>query len=215
MTPTSVVGSGVIGITPTDGRDLSVLLDVAANSGLRAVMIRDSALSQLQLHALVSDFIDRFEDGMILHAKTPGAINVAQRWGLGLHLSSTMSAVSVRSVFSGCLSMSCHGLESLRAAEGEGCDFALLSPVYAPLSKPSQRDCLGLTELRRLSQMVTIPVVALGGITPDRVVDCLSLGASAVAGIGGVFAPGGVAEVADACKQMRSAANTAMKLVPR
>jgi thiamine-phosphate pyrophosphorylase len=78
---------------------------------------------------------------------------------------------------------SCHSREELLRAQGEGADYAYLSPVFAPLSKQDERPPLGLDGFSRMVAGLTIPVLALGGVTAERIPECLAAGAAGVAGI--------------------------------
>lgn len=82
---------------------------------------------------------------------------------------------------------SCHDRPGLMEAERAGADWAWLSPVYSPLSKSTSSTPLGLDGFRRAVGQIGIPVVALGGITPERVPACGLAGATAVAVMGAVF----------------------------
>jgi thiamine-phosphate pyrophosphorylase len=81
------------------------------------------------------------------------------------------------------IGVSCHSLEDVLLAEKEGADYVLFGPVFAPLSKTSDLAARGLDELRRVSLAVTIPVLALGGITNANAAACVEAGAAGVAGI--------------------------------
>ncbi len=81
------------------------------------------------------------------------------------------------------LGASCHTLEELAAAESEGATYAVLGPVFAPLSKASALTPLGLDALALASKRVSIPVLALGGITHHNAESCIASGAQGVAGI--------------------------------
>jgi thiamine monophosphate synthase len=70
----------------------------------------------------------------------------------------------------------------LRAGD-EGADYAVLAPIFAPLSKPSSRPPLGLEALRAVASRSSIPVLALGGITRENAPLCVEAGAAGVAGI--------------------------------
>ncbi len=82
------------------------------------------------------------------------------------------------------IGVSCHNRADLERAQAAGADYAYLSPVFAPLSKAGTRQPLGLDGFERLVRGLTIPVLALGGVTPARLDDCLAAGAAGIAGIG-------------------------------
>lgn len=79
--------------------------------------------------------------------------------------------------------VSCHTREELEHAQAEGADYAYLAPVFTPLSKVESLPPLGLDGFARIIQGLTIPVLALGGITADRIDACVAAGAAGVAGI--------------------------------
>jgi len=81
---------------------------------------------------------------------------------------------------------SAHDAEEAGQSARDGADFVLLGPVYPTASHPD-RPALGLDELRRAAETAGIPVLAIGGITPERVPDVLAAGAYGVAVLGGVW----------------------------
>jgi thiamine-phosphate pyrophosphorylase len=81
------------------------------------------------------------------------------------------------------IGVSCHFIEDVLRAEAEGADYVLFGPVFAPISKTSDLAPRGLEELARVSRVVKIPVLALGGITWDNAPACVDAGAAGVAGI--------------------------------
>lgn len=78
---------------------------------------------------------------------------------------------------------SCHSLpEVLRAAE-EGADAVTLGPVYETPSKAPFGPPLGLEVLRQACRLSPIPVLALGGITRERLAEVRAAGAAGAAAI--------------------------------
>ncbi len=79
--------------------------------------------------------------------------------------------------------VSCHSLAEAQAAESAGADYLLLGPIFSTPSKLQYGPPLGLATLRRITSEVSIPVIALGGISADRVIACRENGAAGIAAI--------------------------------
>ncbi|MEW6441420.1 MAG: thiamine phosphate synthase [bacterium] len=87
---------------------------------------------------------------------------------------------------------SAHSLAEAKECEVAGADFVAFSPVYSTASKPGYGPAAGPKRLREVAREVAIPVLALAGITPERVAECLRAGAHGVAVMSGLMWPDGV-----------------------
>ncbi len=96
---------------------------------------------------------------------------------------------------------SVHDVDGAERAAAEGADFVIAGNVYETGSKPGQAG-RGLEFVRWLAQRCPLPVVAIGGITPERVPEVLRAGAWGVAVISGIL---GDAKPAEAARRYREA----------
>jgi len=68
------------------------------------------------------------------------------------------------------------------AADGDAVDYLIFGTVFESRSKPD-RVAAGLRELTAVADATRIPVLAIGGMTSDRIADVMRAGAAGVAGI--------------------------------
>jgi thiamine-phosphate pyrophosphorylase len=95
---------------------------------------------------------------------------------------------------------SVHNLAEADAARTEGADYLVVGPVFATASHPG-RAPLGLERLQAIASAVDgLPVIAIGGITADRVREVRNSGAYGVAAIRALWDD---VEPAEAARRMR------------
>lgn len=82
----------------------------------------------------------------------------------------------------GLLGFSVHSPEAAKAAEKLGADYVLAGTVFETSSHPGQKPG-GLDHLKAICQATTIPVIAIGGITPENAKSCIQAGAYGVAAL--------------------------------
>jgi thiamine-phosphate pyrophosphorylase len=70
--------------------------------------------------------------------------------------------------------------EQAIAADAEGADYVAVGPIFPTATKP-QDHVVGCDTLRQIAAHVKLPLVAIGGITPDNARDVLAAGAQALA----------------------------------
>lgn len=143
------------------------------------VQIREGALSTRELVRLVRKVMSRAR--VLVNDRTDVAIACG---AAGVHLrSGSVAPELVRQIAPPgfLISVACHNAEDVRNATGA--DYAILAPVFHPLSKPDRREPWGLGALAEIAEISPVPVIALGGVTTSNMAQCLEAGAVGVAGI--------------------------------
>jgi thiamine-phosphate diphosphorylase len=85
-----------------------------------------------------------------------------------------------------CIGASVHGSERARVAQDEGANYLVVGTVFATPSHPD-RPGEGVELLERVGRASELPLVAIGGISPERVHSVRRAGAHGVAVRGGVW----------------------------
>jgi thiamine-phosphate pyrophosphorylase len=80
---------------------------------------------------------------------------------------------------------SVHSYGSRRRAEAAGASFVVAGPVYDPGSKPGHGH--GLEAFSAIVAAARVPVLAVGGISAQRIKACMAAGADGVAVVSGVL----------------------------
>lgn len=109
---------------------------------------------------------------------------LAQPYGLrGIHLNARRSTVP--DGWQGHVSRSCHSLEEVKRYK-DACDYVFLSPIFDSVSKQGYASAFTDETLREASKdgIIDHKVVALGGVTPDKIdyLQQLNFGGAAMLG---------------------------------
>jgi thiamine-phosphate pyrophosphorylase len=154
----------------------------AVADGVDAIQVREKDLPSRDLADLVRRVLD-----LGARVLVNSRVDVALACGAhGVHLPADSIAPSEwRTIVPRgfLIGVSTHSVEEVRRAESEGADFVVFSPVFEPLSKAAYGPPQGLARLAEAVAAVTIPVLALGGVTEENAGECLAVGAAGVAGI--------------------------------
>ena len=104
----------------------------------------------------------------------------------GIHINKNI--VKYPESYQGFKTRSCHSLEEVMLYKDDF-DYVFLSPIFDSISKQGYKSAFTQEELRKASQegIIDEKVVALGGVTYDRIPLLKDLGFGGAAMMGGVF----------------------------
>ena len=166
--------------------ELTFLIEFAERAvaaGVDIVQIREPDLSARDL-LFLADAIRKLAcksgAGVLINDRA----DIAACAAAGVHLTTrSLTAEVVRKAFGPDLmiGVSTHSFEEAKAAERGGADFIVFGPVFETASKKQYGEPVGLEALRTVATDLSIPVLALGGITPANFCEALEAGAKGVA----------------------------------
>jgi len=166
--------------------DLPHRIRAAVGAGVDLVQIREKDLATRDLTALVQQAVEAAQ-GSSTRIVVNDRLDVALALdAAGVHLGrQSLPPEAVRRIVpKGFLvGVSCHSLREAKAAQAAAADYIVFGPVFETASKRQYGPPVGLAQLRDAAAKISIPVLALGGITLERVKPCLDAGASGIAGI--------------------------------
>jgi thiamine-phosphate pyrophosphorylase len=162
------------------------LVRAAVAAGIDLIQIREKQLTARVLFELArsaAEIVRGSETKLLINDRGDIA---AAAGAHGVHLTtSSLPSRVVRQTFGDefLIGVSTHSLEEAQLARDSGADFAVFGPIFETPSK-KYGAAKGIDELTNLtSALRSFPVLALGGITEDRIPDCIVAGASGVAAI--------------------------------
>ncbi len=183
-------------------RRLLAKISEASCAGVDYIQLRERGLTIQQLELLAREAVGCVQ-GTTAKLLINSRVDVAIAAGAnGVHLrSNDIAASEARAIWSkstgrtDCvIGVSCHSLQAVLSAEGNGADFVVFGPVFGKLGR--EESAVGVEPLRAVTQRgrtpdkkveagqsLGMPVLALGGVTPENARGCIEAGAAGIAGI--------------------------------
>ena len=159
-----------------------------SHHGTQALLLqlRARTLTTTQRRDLASILLEALPDGVTLVVNSD--LEVAQATGTGLHLSAERLAGTPSRPISRTrlLGASCHTAEDLARAETLDCDYAILGPVAPTATHPGARP-LGWDAFAVLREPASLPIYAIGGLSPADLPAARAHGAQGIAAIRAFF----------------------------
>lgn len=148
--------------------------------GLETFHVRKPFFSKKEMEDYLRKFPTVYYSKMILHSH----YELCDLFGLkGKHKRGTHKAWDQNYV-----TAACHSLSALTSCKNKGLDYVFLSPIFDSISKEGYRKGFNRDALKKtLNQKLGIDVMALGGITKDKVEMCMKMGFDGVAVLGSIW----------------------------
>jgi thiamine-phosphate pyrophosphorylase len=170
------------------GRQLEEVVSLAIDGGVNAVQLREKDVPARELYdlAITLRAVTRGRALLLINDR----LDVALASGAdGVHLPERgLPLPKARSVAGeSCLvGRSVHSIDASVVAERDGADYLIAGNVFETASKPGA-PATSVALIREVADIVRLPVVAIGGITADRISDVIAAGADGVAVIGALL----------------------------
>jgi thiamine-phosphate pyrophosphorylase len=179
--------------TPNAEANLARRIEEAVQAGVDWVQIREKDLPARNLTDLTRAAIDASERAAAGRARVLVNDRLDVAWAAaaaGVHAGE--SSLPIRELAEArrrlgredfLVGASCHSLKGVAEAAEDGADYVFFGPVFATPSKASFGAPQGLAKLAQACQAVSIPVIAIGGITLENAGACGEAGAAGIAAI--------------------------------
>lgn len=182
--------------------DLVRIVREAVSGGVNMVQVRAHELSPESLRELALAVVNEVgEDAIVIVNGSPGIAESSGAAGVHLRENSPLDRSLLRPETM--VGQSAHSLKAALAAEAASADYIVLGTVFPSASHPG--DATGGTKLvQEVSSKVSVPIIAIGGITVENAADVMVAGASGIAVISAII---GAPNPLDAARVLARAIN--------
>ena len=186
--------------TQTGGRDLIAVVSECLEAGLRAVQVREKDLSTADLARLCRALrAETWRRGALLIVNDRVDVALAVGADGVQRTTASLPITDIRQIAGTRLKIgaSVHSLPEAAAAVEAGADWLIFGPIFDTPSQRAYGPPQGVAALQRLVGEVgqKLPVLAIGGITPERAWDARLAGAFGVAVISAILGAASPGEV--------------------
>jgi thiamine-phosphate pyrophosphorylase len=182
---------GLYAITQTDNKSIATILrevEQVLSGGAVVVQYRDK--QPLDAHLLASELVKlchQYHAPLLINDDVELALQVAAD---GVHLGKEDGAVAharQRLGNDAIIGVSCYNsVDRAIEAQRDGADYVAFGRFFTSSSKPLAAPA-EINTLHEAKRVLTVPIVAIGGILPDNGGQLLDAGADLLAVIGGLF----------------------------
>lgn len=150
-------------------------------NGLKRLHLRKPDAKTADIESLLQQIPTAYHDRIALHDGHELAL--AYPIG-GIHLNTRHPEAPCG--FKGRISRSCHSLDEVNRYK-DMCDYVFLSPIFDSISKSGYASAFDAERLRAAGRLIDSRVIALGGISLNRIDEAKNLGFGGVALLGDIW----------------------------
>lgn len=181
----------IVDASVTPRRELAALTKDVIQGGAAIIQYRDKTATPNKLRETAAEILLICQAAgipLLLNDHPTKCLDIGAD---GVHLGQEdMNIASARALLGPGLIVgaSCYNdLELALQAERDGASYVAFGAIYSSATKPSAPPA-SLNTLSRAKQTISVPLVAIGGITPDNGAAVVSAGADMIAAISGLTA---------------------------
>jgi thiamine-phosphate pyrophosphorylase len=170
-----------------DFQHILLLIEAAVTAKIDLIQVREKDLTTKVLYELVTrdaGFTRRSATKLLVNDRADVAASAGAN---GVHLTThSLPPAVVRQSFGNdfLIGVSTHSLHEAQAAHDDKADFVVFGPVFQTPSKAQYGSPVGLEQLKHVcAELKPFPILAIGGVTEDKLADCLRTGAQGIAAI--------------------------------
>ena len=181
-----------------NGRTLYSQVEEAIKGGATFIQLREKELNEdafLEEAKEIKELCARYHVPFVINDNVEIALAMDAD---GVHVGqSDMEALDVRAKLGPdkIIGVSAQTVEQALLAQKHGADYLGVGAVFSTSTKTDAKN-ISLETLRQIARVVHIPVVAIGGIGPDNILELLGCGIQGVAVVSSIFAQKNIAQAA-------------------
>lgn len=171
------------------GRDLNHAVEQAIAGGCTVVQLREKNIETSEFYQIakeVKQVTDRYQVPLLINDRLDIVLAVDAD---GVHLGQTdLPAAIARQILGPdkIIGVTAKSVEQAQKAYADGADYLGVGAVYPSPTKPDAK-AITLAGLREIVRSVSIPVVAIGGITKEKIAELKPCGIAGVAVISAIL----------------------------
>lgn len=188
---------GLYFITDSKLTKLSVIkqVEMAIEAGAKIIQYREKNLIELnrrEIHATTAKIRELTKTAGVLFIVNDYVDVAIKANADGVHLGKTdlfrFGMENVRTLMPGkIIGLSTHSVKDAVEAENLCADYIGVGPIYKTTTKKDAHPAIGIETLREIRKSVNIPIIAIGGINKDNIIDVLKEKPDGVAIISGIL----------------------------